>query len=57
MEKSKQTLEKLEDAGLEMMDYDDRWSRYRIRLTPEDLKNHTEVIKEIMAQAHNEAGP
>ena len=40
IKKSKETQERLEDAGLDVMDYDDRWGRYRIRLSPGDLEKN-----------------
>lgn len=53
--KSDATQEKLEAAGLDVMDYDDRWGRYRIRLTKSDLSEHREIITEVLTQAFNEA--
>lgn len=53
--KSDETQEQLETAGLDVMDYDDRWGRYRIRLTPADLKKQTEVITQVLTQAFNGA--
>ena len=53
--KSDETQEKLETAGLDVMDYDDRWSRYRIRLTPGDLKKQAEVIAQVLTQAFNDS--
>lgn len=32
---------KLENLGLDVMDYDQKWRRYRIRLTREDIKKHS----------------
>ena len=49
------TQEQLETAGLDVMDYDYRWGRYRIRLTPADLKKQTEVITQVLTQAFNGA--
>jgi len=51
LEKSDVTQSQLENAGLDVMDYDDRWGRYRIRLTPEDLKKQIVVIKQVLSQA------
>ena len=53
--KSDGTQEKLETAGLDVMDYDDRWGRYRIRLTPGDLKKQAEVITQVLTQAFNDS--
>jgi predicted transport protein len=49
--KSDKTQEQLESAGLDVMDYDVNWGRYRIRLTPDDFKKQTDVITEVLTQA------
>jgi hypothetical protein len=42
LKSSPETQESLESAGLDVMDYDSRWGRYRIRLQPGDVeKNRT----------------
>jgi len=56
LEKSDEFQTKLEDEGLDLMDYDTRWGRYRIRLTPEDLKKHEALLREIIQKAFEEAG-
>jgi hypothetical protein len=48
---SDETQEKLEAAGLDI-GYDERWGRYRIRVSPADLKKHTEFLTEVLTQAH-----
>ena len=53
LEKSDETQEQLEAAGLDVMDYDDRWGRYRIRLTPADMKKQAGVIDQVLTQAFN----
>lgn len=53
---SEETTKKLEDAGLDLMDYDSRWGRYRIRLTPTDLKTHESLLRDLMTLAHQLAG-
>lgn len=55
LERSEELQEKLEKAGLDVMDYDERFYRYRIRLTPEDLSKHRDVIKEVMGAAFLES--
>lgn len=44
---------KIDDADLETQEYDKRWSRYRIRLTEEDVKTRAEVLKELANDAYN----
>ena len=48
-------LEKrLDDAGLDMMDYDKRWGRYRIRLSKSELKKHEALLEEILKNAYEQ---
>ena len=42
----------LEDAGLDLLGYDIRWGRYRIRLNEEDFKRHEEEIRELIKHAY-----
>ena len=53
--KSDETQEQLEAAGLDVMDYNDRTGRYRIRLFPADLKKHGDVIAQVLTQAFDGA--
>jgi hypothetical protein len=53
---SDETTKKLEEAGLDLMEYDSRWGRYRVRLTPSDLKSHEGLLRELMKQAYEEEG-
>ena len=52
--KSDAMQEKLEDSGLDLMDYTND-GRYRIRLSPGDLKKYKEVITQVLTAAFNEA--
>jgi hypothetical protein len=47
---SPETKERLENAGLDVMDYDTRWGRYRIRLQLGETEN-----KEVLTQAIRES--
>jgi hypothetical protein len=55
-----QKAEKIEDviekAGLDVMDYDTKWGRYRIRLAKGDVKKHTEVLRTLFDAAYRESG-
>ena len=42
----------LEDAGMDLLDYDTRWSRYRIRLKPEDINESETMIKDLIKRAY-----
>ena len=51
---SDEITKKLEEAGLDLMEYSARWGRYRIRLTSADLDNHRDLIRDVMKQAYEE---
>ncbi len=53
---SAETTERLETAGLDVMDYDSRWGRYRIRLKPGDIEKHKEVLTGVIKEAFETAG-
>lgn len=41
----------LAGADLELLSYDKRWNRYRLRVTPEVLKRHHETLAELFRRA------
>ena len=43
---------KIEEAGLESLDYDKRWGAYRLRLTKDDVKSKGTVLKELDLTAY-----
>jgi hypothetical protein len=47
-----ETQESLESAGLDVMDYDSRWGRYRIRLQPGDIAKHKDILTKVIADAY-----
>ncbi|MDH7553139.1 MAG: DUF5655 domain-containing protein [Spirochaetota bacterium] len=51
--KSDEIENKIEAAGLEMLDYDNKWGRYRIKLNKEDIKNNKEFIIELLKTAYD----
>lgn len=53
---SDDTTQELEQAGLDLMDYDKRWGRYRIRLVPSHLKTHADLLTNIFMRAHDTTG-
>jgi hypothetical protein len=55
LKSSTEIQERLEAAGLDVMDYDSRWGRYRIRLQPSDFEKSKEIIGEIISEAYNNA--
>lgn len=48
--------QKIEAAGLDVIDYDSRWSRYRIRLAKGQIKNHIETLRDLFSTAYKEFG-
>jgi hypothetical protein len=46
---------KLNEAGLDVMDYDTKWGRYRIKLAKDDIKKHEEILKELLVEAHRQS--
>jgi predicted transport protein len=49
---SKELTDKFENSGLDLMDYDVRYNRYRIRLTKQDIEKHRDFLEEIMAESY-----
>ncbi len=49
--RAQETQERLESAGIDVMEYDERWSRYRIRLAPGDVQKHAEFLTGLMSEA------
>jgi len=46
---------KLENSTLDAMDYDNRWGKYRIRLSKSDLQKQTDFVTELLHQAFEAA--
>jgi hypothetical protein len=40
--------QKLEDAGIDVMDYDKRWGKYRLRLTKNDIQKHSDLLLRLL---------
>jgi len=43
----------LEDAGLDLMDYDSRWGRYRLRLSREEMNSKKATITAVLKAAYD----
>lgn len=56
LKKRDEIEQKIEAAGIDVLDYDNRWSRYRIRLGKGDARKHAELLQELFSAAHAEAG-
>ena len=51
-----ETQERLESADLDVMDYDSRWGRYRIRLQPGEFEKNRGILTEVIAEAYAASG-
>jgi hypothetical protein len=54
IKRSDEVEDKLDSAGLDVMEYSARDSRYRIRLIKNDLSKHADLLKQLFVQAYNE---
>jgi len=55
--KPSEEIEKiLNDSGLDVMEYDKRWGRYRIRISKSKITKHKEVLGDLMKKAYGVAG-
>ena len=45
--------EDISECGLDMLDYDNRWGNYKLRLNREDIKKNREIIKNLLAKAYD----
>jgi predicted transport protein len=43
---------KIEQAGLDTLEYTTRWGRYRLRLSANDVRNKTDVLRDLMRLAY-----
>jgi hypothetical protein len=46
----------VEQAGLDMLDYDNKWGRYRIRLYKGNVDKHAAVLLQLLEAAYKESG-
>jgi len=53
IQQSEEFEEKLEETGLDVMDYDKKWGKYRIRLKKADIKKHIEFLTETLKIAYH----
>jgi len=51
LEQSDELEKEIEDIGLDLMDYDKRGRRYRIKMAKNDIKNHREFIANLIRKA------
>lgn len=53
LEKSEEIDEKIEESGIEALDYDNRSSSYRLQIYEEDIENKKEFITDILKRAYD----
>ena len=53
--KTDEIEQRIEAAGLDVMDYDTRWGRYRIRLGKGEVKKHQDVLRELFEAAYRDS--
>lgn len=56
LQKTEATEAAVEAAGLDVMGYDNRWGRYRIRLEKGEIKKHAEVLRQLLEASYKESG-
>jgi hypothetical protein len=52
LEKAEETTNRLEEAGLELLEYNRRNGRYRIRLSTKDIEKHGPLLTDLMREAY-----
>lgn len=50
--RSDELTSRLEEQGVEMLEYAARWGRYKIRVTGADLDDKRELLRELVHTAH-----
>lgn len=55
LDRSDEIQNQLDGSGLDVMDYDSRWGRYRIRLAKGDITKHHEFLMALLKRAHGDA--
>ncbi len=53
---SDEVQQQLDDSNLDVMNYDKRWGRCRIRLTKGDVEKHKELLTTLLRRAYDESG-
>ena len=55
LDRSEKLQARLDGSGLDVMDYDARWGRYRFRLAKGDATKHKEFLTTLMTKAYGNA--
>lgn len=56
LQKTEATEAAVETAGLDLLDYDNKWGRYRIRLQKGEVKKHADVLRQLLEASYKESG-
>lgn len=51
LDKSEELENEMESLGIDLMDYDKRYGKYRIKITSNDLKKHKEFLKDLIRKS------
>ena len=54
--RSDETQAQLEQEGLDLMDYDTRWGRYRLNLAKGDVQKHEPFLTNLLKRAYEQSG-
>ena len=55
LERSEEIQAQLDAAGVDVMEYDSRWSRYRIRLLKADPQKHAELLDSLLKKSFQQS--
>jgi predicted transport protein len=55
--RSDELTQQLQDAGMDVLTYQVRWGRYRVRVTREDLENRGDMLRQLSSTAREHYGP
>lgn len=56
LKSSEETNREIEEAGLEILSYDKRYGRYRIRLTNTEIEGNQELLRKLLQASYSEFG-
>jgi hypothetical protein len=55
LDRSEDVQTRLDEAGIDVMEYDARWGKYRLRLAKDDLVKHKALLHELIGEAYKAA--
>ena len=51
LDKSEELENEIERRGIDLMDYEKRYSKYRMKISSSDLKKHRDFIKDLVRKS------